>query len=118
MTQSITREQTTEPARRPASRQIAPLVDIYENEQELLLVADLPGVEPAALRVSLDPPQLQIEAVSSLGEGEPVTFKRVFRVDERIDPDSIVASLNAGVLRIQLKKSAALRPRRIEVKSS
>ena len=110
--------EAAEPVREARARQVAPLVDIYENEQELLVVADLPGVERDALRISLDPPELRILARSTGIDGQAVEYARVFRVDERIDPDGISAALSAGVLRIRLKKTAALRPRRIEISSS
>lgn len=113
MEQAVSTRQTG--AAEPVRRQIAPLVDIYENDEQLLLIADLPGVDRQGLQISLDPPELRIEGRAELADGESVDYVRVFRVDERIDPDGISAALNAGVLRIQLKKSAALRPRRIQV---
>jgi HSP20 family molecular chaperone IbpA len=96
-------------------RAVAPPVDIYENEQELLLVSDLPGVDPDALQISLDPPELRFEARN---EKAGTVYARVFRVDDRIDPEGISAELVQGVLRVHLKKSETLRPRRISVRSS
>jgi HSP20 family molecular chaperone IbpA len=108
-----------ERVRQAAPREVAPPVDIFENEQELLLVADLPGVEPDGLNISLDPPELHIEARQSAPPNGPgVVFGRSFRVDDRIDPNGISAELVQGVLRVHLKKSEALRPRRIAVRTS
>lgn len=98
-------------------REITPPVDIYENDDELLLVADLPGVDPQELNVALDPPELRITGRRT-DDGANETYARAFRITEAVDPNGIGAELSSGVLRVHLKKSAALRPRKIEVRSS
>jgi len=95
---------------------LAPRVDIYENKEELLLLADLPGVELEGLSVRFDPPELRIEGRQA-GVEPPVLFARAFELDERIDPNSIAAELKHGVLRLQLKKSESFKPRTITVRS-
>jgi len=101
---------------RPA-REIAPNVDIFENEQELLVVADVPGLDPNDIGVHVDLPEFRIEAKVQ-GTDKPVVYTRTFRVDERIDPERVQAEYREGVLRVHLAKSAAFRPRRVEVRSS
>lgn len=99
------------------AREIAPPVDVYENDQELLIVADMPGVEKEGLTVELDPPELRF--VGQHGHnGTTESYVRAFRITEAIDPEGISAELKDGVLTIHLKKSEALRPRRIEVRAS
>jgi HSP20 family molecular chaperone IbpA len=100
-------------------RQFTPPVDIYENEQELLVVADFPGVSPEAVNVRLDPPEFRIEGrVDNGGEdAPPVLYSRIFRIDERIDADGITAELKNGLLTVHLRKAAALQPRKIAVKA-
>jgi len=100
-----------------ATRELGFPVDIYENESEILLAADLPGVAGDQIGIHVDLPEFSIEAKGEVG-GESVTFRRAFRVDERIDPESVKAEYKNGVLEVHLGKSAAFRPRRIEVKSS
>lgn len=89
-----------------------PRVDIFESEKEVLLLADLPGVEPDGIHVNLDAPELRIEGKLANGPA----FFRAFRVDESIDPDSVQAVIERGVLRVQLKKSTQKGPRRIDVR--
>lgn len=103
-----------------------PRVDVYENEQELLLVADLPGVTKDALGIRVDQDELVIEGRRTPGPANaPVAaefhvadFRRGFRLPRGIDCDHIEAELKAGVLRLHLPKAASLRPRRIQVKSA
>jgi len=102
---------------RPA-REIAPNVDIFENDQELLVVADVPGLDPNDIGVHVDLPEFRIEAKVQGTSEKPVVYTRTFRIDERIDPERVKAEYNNGVLRVHLAKSAAFRPRRIEVQSS
>jgi HSP20 family protein len=102
---------------RPA-RELTPNVDIFENDSELLVVADVPGLDPNDIGVHVDLPEFRIEARVQGSEDKPVVYTRTFRIDERIDPERVKAEYNNGVLRVHLAKSAAFRPRRIEVQSS
>lgn len=98
------------------AREVPLPVDIYEGADELLLLADLPGVEPEGLSVSFQAPELRIEG----RRGSPETgsvYARTFRVSEQIDPNGISAELSAGVLKLRLAKAAHTKPRRIEVRA-
>jgi HSP20 family protein len=98
------------------ARQLALPVDIYEGADELLLLADLPGVEPDGLSVSFEAPELRIEGRRGSGDTASV-YSRTFRVSEQIDPAGISAELNAGVLKLRLAKAAHTKPRKIEVRA-
>jgi len=102
---------------RPA-RELSPNIDIFENENELLVVADVPGLDPNDIGVHVDLPDFRIEARLQGNSEKPAVYTRSFRVDERIDPERVTAEYNDGVLRVHLGKSAAFRPRRVEVRSS
>jgi HSP20 family protein len=98
------------------ARQLPLPVDIYEGTDELLLLADLPGVEPEGLSVSFEAPELRIEGRRGTGEAASV-YSRTFRVSEQLDPAGISAELNAGVLKLRLAKAAHTKPRKIEVRA-
>lgn len=98
------------------ARQLALPVDIYEGTDELLLLADLPGVSPEGLSVSFEAPELRIEGKRGTGDNASV-YSRTFRVSEQIDPAGISAELNSGVLRLRLAKAAHTKPRKIEVRA-
>lgn len=97
------------------ARQLALPVDIYEGESELLLLADLPGVEPEGLTVSFESPELRIEGRRGAGDTAAI-YSRTFRVSEQVDPAGISAELSAGVLKLRLAKAAHTKPRKIEVR--
>jgi HSP20 family protein len=105
-----------EPASTTRARQVPLPVDIYEDQDELLLLADLPGVEPEGLSVSFEAPELRIEGRRGSGDTESV-YSRTFRVSEHIDPNGISAELVAGVLKLRLAKAAHTKPRKIEVRA-
>jgi HSP20 family molecular chaperone IbpA len=99
-------------------------VDVYENGDELLLVADVPGATHDGIDVQLDKGQLTIHAKRNeettgapvATEYRPRDYLRVFSVPQGVDASKIDAQLSAGVLHLRLPKSESLKPRRIEVK--
>lgn len=105
---------------------VTPSVDVYENEKEILLYADLPGVEKDKLGIHVDGETLTLEGRRSeevngsllVNEYRPQDFRRTFNVPPGIDRDKIEAELTAGVLKLHLPKVAALQPRKIEVRTS
>jgi HSP20 family protein len=105
--------------RRPA---ITPPVDIYENADEILVVADVPGARSDSIMVKVEKNELYLHARRGEEPGPAGTraadYTRTFLVPRGIDSEKISADMNAGVLRIHLPKSESLKPRKIEVKTS
>jgi len=107
---------------RPTAR---PAVDVFENDEEILLVADLPGVPAEKLSVRLDDGELILEGRwrdtdphrSLAREYQPVDYRRVFAVPEGIDPEAVKARVKDGVVRIHLAKAESFRPREIPVQA-
>ncbi|MCC6215152.1 MAG: Hsp20/alpha crystallin family protein [Polyangiaceae bacterium] len=107
----------------PREVEVAPRVDVYENDREYLVVADLPGVAPAGLAVGLDDHELSLDArrvapVTVEGAEYLLRYRRSFRIPATVDAARIDAALAGGVLELRLPKSAAARPRRIDVRVS
>lgn len=95
---------------------LAPPVDVLENEQEILIVVDLPGVAAGDVDVALDGGQLTFEGRR---DGRtPTRLRRAFSVPPSVDPDRISATLEDGVLTVRLGKRDEVKPRRIEVRSA
>jgi HSP20 family protein len=106
------------PEKMPQRRTVAPPVDVFENKDELLILADLPGVAQDDVVVNLDKNQLTIEGrCPSAADEDAFDYRRSFVVPQGIDADKIAANLTSGVLRLHLPKAAALKPRQIQVKA-
>ena len=105
--------------------EVAPAVDIYENDDEVLLVADLPGVEKDSLNIHFQKGELTIggrrpepQATPLLNEFRVADYRRSFVVPQGIDADAISAELNQGLLRVHLPKQASMKPKQIQVKGA
>jgi HSP20 family protein len=105
---------------------IMPACDIYENDDEILVVADVPGVTADSLDINLEKGELTLEARREtsgqagtfLGvEYRDCDFRRRFAVPGGIDADKINAELREGVLHLHLPKSEVLKPRQIPVQA-
>jgi len=101
-----------------------PVVDIFENDHEILLHADMPGVAKEDISVDIDngkmtlsgTRQLHLTGAATWREFADTEFRRVFSVPQSIDIDKVHAELKDGVLRLHLPKSEAAKPRQIEIK--
>jgi HSP20 family protein len=117
MDQALSKKDT-EKTRSP-ERRLTPPVDIYENAEGFLIVADLPGVAPDGVNIEYNPPELRVTGrIAGEASAPALVYERRFEIGSGIDPASIEAELKQGVLRVTAKKSAALRPRRIEVRAA
>jgi HSP20 family molecular chaperone IbpA len=111
---------------RSRERYIAPPVDIYETNEGLALMADLPGVSKENLDVRVENDMLTIRGnASHKAPGDPIyreyelaNFFRQFELGEKVDQGRIAAELKHGVLTLSLPKAEEAKPRRIEVKGA
>jgi len=105
---------------------VVPLVDIYENDDEILLYIDMPGVNKDDITVNIDNGKLSLSGVRKLEtngavqweEFGDVEYQRVFSVPQTIDVEKVNAEMKDGVLRLHLPKSEAAKPRQIEIKTA
>jgi HSP20 family protein len=104
-----------------------PAVDIYESENALTLLADMPGVPIDNIDIDLDADQLTIRGTLPRHEEKgKVIFKefaygdyyRQFNLSSDIDRGKIEASIKDGVLKLVLHKAEAAKPRKIAVQSA
>ena len=129
MSPTLTTEETHNDAA-PVKRTLGgttynPRFDIWENDDEMILYGDLPGVMPEDLDVRFENPVLTIHGKvrprhndhkllhCEYGIGD---FHRTFTIGEAIDTERISAELKNGVVTVHLPKSEKVKPRRIEVK--
>ena len=100
---------------------IPPRVDIYENADQYLVVADVPGISSKELDVRYAEGQLTLSARISeevLNKVGRTDYFRQFTVPDEIDSERISAALEQGVLSLRLPKRESVKPRRIEVKAA
>jgi HSP20 family molecular chaperone IbpA len=102
-----------------------PEVDIFENEQQINLLADMPGVAPEDVKIDLNDGVLSISGEVQPFEGKDETdllvefeigrYYRQFTLSEVVDQSNIEAKLEDGVLRLTLPKAEKAIPRHIAV---
>jgi HSP20 family molecular chaperone IbpA len=109
--------------KRQELRRAVPLVDIYENDEEILLYADMPGIAKDSITINVDNGKLEIAGVrkleitgsSSWQEFGDIEYRRVFSVPQSIDVEKVNAELKEGVLKLHLPKTEAAKPRTIQI---
>lgn len=124
----VTRKESG-PASREAVRAqqnyVRPAVDIFETEQNLILVADMPGVEKERLDVNFERGVLTLKGeIKATGRGEPLfrefslgsSYYRQFELSDDFDTDKTSAEFKNGVLTLTLAKSEAAKPKHIEIR--
>lgn len=104
-----------------------PRADIYELEDQIVIVADVPGVDEKAIDITLEKNILTINALIEpvipqgyalrFAEYEVGDYQRSFRLSNEIDRENIQASVKDGVLRLYLPKAQEALARKISVKA-
>lgn len=119
-----TRSKSGQTPTRERFRYLVPAVDIFETDQGLTVVADLPGVDKKDLEIRVENDLLTIQGRISRArrdnlvsrEFELLDYFRQFTLGDKVDRDKIEANLEKGVLTLNLPKAEHARPKRIEVK--
>ena len=111
-----------------AAPTVVPRIDILETNDEVQLLVDLPGVEPAGVQLEVHEGELQLiaipantdrpEAKSLLHEAKQVQYKRHLKLADSLDHEKVWAEQALGVLRIHLPKKAEIQKRKIEVRQA
>lgn len=105
----------------------SPAVDIVERKEDILLIADMPGVDDKSLEITLEKDVLTLDGrvetklpeghrllISEYGTGD---YHRVFKLSDEIDREKIMATVKHGVLRLTLPKTEAVKTRKIPVRT-
>ena len=103
-----------------------PLVDVFEEPDVIRLVAEVPGVRPEDVKITVDANLLTIKGTKEQVAEEKAekvhhyersygAFERTFRLSASIDPNKIKATYDLGVLTITLPKTEASKPHLIKV---
>ena len=125
-TKDISRREPAEPARAEEPYRVPP-VDIYETDESVVLVADMPGVGEGGLDVSIEKDTLSItgrvDAASPQGaeevyaEFEPLPYRRAFTLSRGLNRDAVEGQIVNGVLRLTLPKADEAKVRKIPIRT-
>jgi HSP20 family protein len=115
------KEETTIPA-----RVFLPTADIYETNDALNVVLEMPGVEKSSVEIRVEDGVLKIDGRLDFSKYEGLqplyteynvgNYSRSFRISSKIDQNKIAAELKDGVLSLVLPKVEEAKPRTIQVK--
>ncbi|MGE5805845.1 MAG: Hsp20/alpha crystallin family protein [Ignavibacteria bacterium] len=107
-------------------RSCDPLVDIYETDDEYVLIANLPGVKKENIKLHIEDGSLSIfgkinyeESIKRryiLNESDLANFYRKFKLSDSVDIEKIEATYENGQLFVSLPKHDSVKPRNISVK--
>lgn len=129
---AVSRKDETHPvqgeARPITNRQVtAPAIDVYERQEALVLLADLPGLTEQDVEITVENQVLTIKGQASdanepqqdvlYQEFEPVAYERSFTLSDDVDAEKIEAVMKHGVLTLTLPKAERARPRKIQVET-
>jgi HSP20 family molecular chaperone IbpA len=123
-----TEEQTAvDQPKRITRRTMKPRIDLFEAEDTIMLVADLPGVSQQDIEITLEKDRLTISG--SMADRAPDGYRpvysefcqgdytRSFILSDNIDRENIEASFENGVLRLSLPKAEKAKARKIALQS-
>jgi len=111
------------------SRGVYPPVNLFETEEGYVLTAELPGVPPESVDVSIEGSTVTLSGERkieySVGDGTAIhrrerqsgVFRRAFELPTEIDVDAAKATHRNGVLTLNLPKSPAAKPRQITIET-
>jgi len=108
---------------RPGSRFMP--VDLYRDDEQYVLTADLPGIDPGSVDVDVDGQLLTIRAERTAGLHESVkwlsqerpfgSYLRQFSLGDGVDAERISASYDNGVLTVIIPVAERAKPRKIQI---
>lgn len=116
------------PADRPWTAEFPP-VNVWTGEDEAVLVAELPGVKPDQLDITVkenavtvhgkrENPDLDENEAYVRRERETGPFSRTFILPFKVDADKVTAEYHRGILEVRMPRSAEDKPKKISVTAS
>jgi len=110
------------------SGSFTPAVDVYEDEHNVVLKLEIPGVQEEDLKVSLENNTLTIQGERKFEKEEKEenfhrierrygSFTRTFKLPNSVDSEQVEAGYDKGILKITLAKRAEAKPKQIKVGS-
>lgn len=101
-----------------------PVVDIYETNDSVVVIAEMPNVNKSDIQVEVVDGKLHLSGKRSpekidgeilLRESRDFVYERFFALDNSLDLERITASYNLGVLKVEIRKNEKAMPRNIQI---
>jgi HSP20 family protein len=112
---------------RRTERNIRPRTSVFEHEEAVKILMDLPGVSRDNLTINFNRGELSVTGVRDDWDREKMkscyceriegNYGRVFALDNTLDASKIDAKLANGVLELTIPKIEAVKPKKIEIKA-
>jgi HSP20 family protein len=113
----------------PNGRPWVPAVDIKETENELIVIADLPGMEMKDIDVRMENGTLTLHGERKFERAKDEggwhrlersygTFERVFTIPETVDVEAVKADYKNGTLTVTLPKKEIAKPKQVKIQVS
>ncbi len=114
------------PARASGVLEAFPPLNVWSNNEKTIVTAEIPGIKKEDLDISVENDVLTMKGrreIEQPGEGESFrrherghgSFRRVVALPFAVDPESVDAEYKDGILRLELQRHEASKPRRIEI---
>lgn len=97
----------------PETSRLIP-VSVHEDKDNLLISAELPGVDRADIKVELLDDTISLSATRKQGE-QTLLFERSFSLPCAVQADKVTATHENGILRLTLPRAEAVKPRQIAI---
>jgi len=122
----LLRDQQSGPEESLTTTTFAPPVDVYEDEHNITLKIEVPGIDEKDIDVHIENNTLTVHGERKFEKEEKEenyrrverqygSFSRSFTVPSTLDPESVTASYDKGVLKIKLAKKAEAKPKQIKI---
>ena len=104
-----------------------PALNVFSNEDDLVITSEIPGVDPEDVEISIEGDSLTIKGLRKANDLQPGekwhlrerstgNFTRTLRLPYRVESPRVEADYKSGVLMITLPRAQADKPRKIQVK--
>ncbi len=124
-TQELQRREQADVTRREQANEnvYQPSVDILEDQDELVMMFDMPGVSGDHVDVTVEKGTLTVtgqadpeeDGTCAYRETHIGNYRRQFSLSDDVDTDHITAEVKAGILTIRIPKAVEAKPRKIEI---
>jgi HSP20 family molecular chaperone IbpA len=125
--EDIKKESQKQEKRTNSYKSVVPHVDIFEDNNGITLIADLPGVSSEGLDLQIDNEILSIDGAVELPRPQgaeegyagryATCYQRSFSLSKEVDGNQAEATLKDGVLALHIPKRQEYQPRKIEIRS-